>query len=108
MEWSNEYTFKAEDKLNADSDLAGHVYRRLAQRLTENGTGEGGFVVQHHQGGDKVRSKLSLVRVYSVLPALSSIVLCGYSSSGQGHGGDWSSNVYRKLVNGHLEPAVLR
>ena len=38
-EWSNEYTFKAEDKLDSDSDLAGRVCRRLARRLIENGTG---------------------------------------------------------------------
>ena len=39
MEWLNEYAFKAEEKLDADSDLASRVYRRLARRLIENGTG---------------------------------------------------------------------
>ena len=39
MEWLNEYAFKAEEKLEADSDLAERVYRRLARRLIENGTG---------------------------------------------------------------------
>jgi len=39
MEWLNEYAFKAEEKLDADSDLAERVYRRLARRLIENGTG---------------------------------------------------------------------
>jgi guanine deaminase len=39
MEWLNEYAFKAEEKLDADSDLAERVYRRLARRLVENGTG---------------------------------------------------------------------
>jgi len=39
MEWLNEYAFKAEEKLDADSDLAERVYRRLSRRLIENGTG---------------------------------------------------------------------
>ena len=39
MEWLNEYGFKAEEKLDADSDLAERVYRRLARRLIEGGTG---------------------------------------------------------------------
>lgn len=39
MEWLNEYAFKAEEKLDADSDLAERVYRKLARRLIENGTG---------------------------------------------------------------------
>ena len=39
MKWLDEYAFKAEEKLDGDSDLAGRVYRRLARRLIENGTG---------------------------------------------------------------------
>jgi len=39
MKWLDEYAFKAEEKLDADSDLAERVYRRLARRLIENGTG---------------------------------------------------------------------
>lgn len=39
MEWLNKYAFKAEEKLDADPDLAERVYRRLARRLLENGTG---------------------------------------------------------------------
>ena len=39
MDWLNEYAFKAEEKLDADSVLAERVYRRLAQRLIESGTG---------------------------------------------------------------------
>ena len=39
MEWLNEYAFKAEEKLDANSDLAERVYRRLARRLIESGTG---------------------------------------------------------------------
>ena len=39
MEWLDEYAFKAEEKLDADSDLAQRVYYRLARRLIENGTG---------------------------------------------------------------------
>ena len=39
MKWLNEYAYKAEEKLGADSDLAERVYRRLAQRLVESGTG---------------------------------------------------------------------
>ena len=34
-----EYEFKAEEKLDADSDLAERVYRRLARRLIQGGTG---------------------------------------------------------------------
>lgn len=39
MEWLNEYAFKAEEKLDADPGLAERVYRRLARRLIEGGTG---------------------------------------------------------------------
>lgn len=39
MEWLDEYAFKAEEKLDADSELAARVYRRLTRRLIENGTG---------------------------------------------------------------------
>jgi guanine deaminase len=39
MEWLNEYAFKAEERLDEDSDLARRVYTRLGKRLVENGTG---------------------------------------------------------------------
>lgn len=39
MEWLNQYAFEAEDRLDADSQLAMKVYRRLAGRLVEHGTG---------------------------------------------------------------------
>lgn len=39
MEWLNKYAFEAEDRLDADSQLAMKVYRRLAGRLVEHGTG---------------------------------------------------------------------
>jgi guanine deaminase len=39
MEWLNEYAFKAEERLDADAELASRVYKRLAARLIENGTG---------------------------------------------------------------------
>ena len=39
MEWLNEYAFKAEESLDADPQLAETVYRRLATRLIESGTG---------------------------------------------------------------------
>ncbi|KAI0801950.1 Metallo-dependent hydrolase [Irpex lacteus] len=39
MEWLNEYAFKAEEKIDADPQLARKVYTRLAERLVENGTG---------------------------------------------------------------------
>ncbi|KAI0087709.1 Metallo-dependent hydrolase [Irpex rosettiformis] len=39
MEWLNEYAFKAEEKIDADPLLARKVYTRLADRLSENGTG---------------------------------------------------------------------
>ncbi|CAL1713271.1 unnamed protein product [Somion occarium] len=39
MEWLNEYAFKAEEKIDADPVLARTVYRRLAYRLLEQGTG---------------------------------------------------------------------
>ena len=44
MEWLNEDAFKAEEKLDADSDLAERVYRRLARPLVENGTGAVSFL----------------------------------------------------------------
>ncbi|RDX42618.1 Metallo-dependent hydrolase [Lentinus brumalis] len=39
MEWLNEYAFKAEESLDADPQLAESVYKRLAARLIEHGTG---------------------------------------------------------------------
>lgn len=39
MEWLNEYAFKAEERIDADPTLARIVYKRLAQRLLEHGTG---------------------------------------------------------------------
>ncbi|KAF9241173.1 Metallo-dependent hydrolase [Melanogaster broomeanus] len=39
MEWLDKYAYKAEESLDEKLDLAKKVYRRLAQRLTEVGTG---------------------------------------------------------------------
>ncbi|KAI0648128.1 Metallo-dependent hydrolase [Trametes meyenii] len=39
MEWLNEYAFKAEEGLDGNPQLAEIVYRRLAARLAEYGTG---------------------------------------------------------------------
>jgi hypothetical protein len=39
MQWLDEYAYKAEERLDADGDLAKRVYSRLAERLIENGTG---------------------------------------------------------------------
>ncbi|CCM03514.1 uncharacterized protein FIBRA_05648 [Fibroporia radiculosa] len=39
MEWLDEYAFKAEEGLDNDPVLADKVYKRLATRLIENGTG---------------------------------------------------------------------
>ena len=39
MEWLNEYAFKAEESLDSNPQLAESVYRRLAIRLIEYGTG---------------------------------------------------------------------
>lgn len=38
MKWLNEYAYKAEERLDADPELAGRVYARLAERLLEAGT----------------------------------------------------------------------
>ena len=39
MEWLNKYTYKAEERLDADPKLARAVYKRLTRRLIECGTG---------------------------------------------------------------------
>ena len=39
MKWLDEYAFKAEERMDADPDLAHKVYTRLAERLVEHGTG---------------------------------------------------------------------
>lgn len=39
MEWLNQYAFKAEERIDADPDLAQIVYSKLAERLLESGTG---------------------------------------------------------------------
>jgi len=38
MQWLDEYAYKAEERLDADPDLARTVYSRLARRLIEGGT----------------------------------------------------------------------
>ncbi|KAI0061692.1 Metallo-dependent hydrolase [Artomyces pyxidatus] len=39
MEWLSGYAFKAEERLDADPELAKRVYERLAENLVANGTG---------------------------------------------------------------------
>lgn len=39
MQWLNEYAYKAEERLDADPELANRAYARLAERLLEAGTG---------------------------------------------------------------------
>lgn len=39
MEWLDNYAYKAEESLDRNPDLATKVYRRLAQRLIQVGTG---------------------------------------------------------------------
>ncbi|OAX38768.1 Metallo-dependent hydrolase [Rhizopogon vinicolor AM-OR11-026] len=39
MQWLNEYAFKAEESLDSQPELAELVYRRLAERLRDAGTG---------------------------------------------------------------------
>jgi guanine deaminase len=39
MQWLDSYAFKAEETLDNDPDLARKVYKRLAERLIESGTG---------------------------------------------------------------------
>lgn len=39
MEWLDKYTYKAEERLDAEPALAQAVYTRLARRLIECGTG---------------------------------------------------------------------
>ena len=39
MQWLDEYAFKAEERLDADPELADKVYKKLAATLVEHGTG---------------------------------------------------------------------
>ena len=39
MKWLDEYAFKAEERMDAEPQLARKVYTRLAERLVEHGTG---------------------------------------------------------------------
>ncbi|KAG8927677.1 hypothetical protein FRC02_007930 [Tulasnella sp. 418] len=39
MEWLDQYAYKAEERLDADPELARRVYTRLSERLIEAGTG---------------------------------------------------------------------
>ena len=39
MQWLDEYAFKAEERLDADPQLADKVYKKLAATLVEHGTG---------------------------------------------------------------------
>jgi guanine deaminase len=39
MQWLDQYTFKAEERIDADHNLARKVYETLAKRLVTNGTG---------------------------------------------------------------------
>ena len=104
MEWLNEYAFKAEEKLDADSDLAERVYRRLARRLIEGGTGA---VSLFGTIKEETKSVVSFQGV-KILWILNSTVLCGQSSPSQGHERGWPASVYLEAVDGHLKPAILR
>ena len=77
MEWLNEYAFKAEEKLDADSDLAERVYRRLARRLIESGTGAVSLF-----GTIKEETKSVLSSYSEDLLILNSTVLCCQFSPG--------------------------
>ena len=39
MRWLDEYTYKAEESIDANEDLGRQVYERLVRRLVEYGTG---------------------------------------------------------------------
>ena len=39
MKWLDEYAFKAEERIDGEPELARRVYKRLAERLVQNGTG---------------------------------------------------------------------
>jgi guanine deaminase len=39
LEWLDNYAYKAEERIDNDLELASKVYKRLARRLIENGTG---------------------------------------------------------------------
>ncbi len=39
MEWLDRYAYHAEERIDADEELAGKVYERLVRRLGEVGTG---------------------------------------------------------------------
>lgn len=39
LEWLGKYAYKAEERVDSDLGLASKVYKRLARRLIENGTG---------------------------------------------------------------------
>ena len=72
MQWLDEYAFKAEEKLDADSDLAERVYRRLARRLIESGTGAVSLF-----GTIKEETKSAVSFRYGDVRVLNPIALCG-------------------------------
>ncbi len=39
MQWLDNYAFKAEERIDADPELARKTYTRLAKRMKEHGTG---------------------------------------------------------------------
>ena len=39
MKWLDDYAFKAEERIDGEPELARRVYKRLAERLVQNGTG---------------------------------------------------------------------
>lgn len=39
MEWLDQYTYKAEERIDSDPNLARRTYTALAKRLKEHGTG---------------------------------------------------------------------
>jgi guanine deaminase len=41
MEWLDRYAYRAEERMDADPELAERVYRRLVRRMSREGTGAG-------------------------------------------------------------------
>ena len=101
MEWLNEYAFKAEEKLDADLDLAERVYRRLAQRLIESGTGA---VSLFGTIKEETKSVVSFQRVLNFVNSKPDHQF----SPGQGHERGRPASIHRKIVNEHLKPTILR
>lgn len=98
MEWLNEYAFKAEERMDADAELARRVYTCLAERLVENGTGA---VLLFGTIKEETKCVLRVIRITIFAKRVQ-------SHTSRGDAKCWNSSIHREVIHGYLVSSILR